>query len=436
MQAVDRDRLHDVMAALVTTMPRLHDLFVIDRRGRMIVSNASSAARPDLQFRNESFFRFHQTHAGLSLHISGPLRSEIENRWVLDLSRRLDNADGSFAGVAVALIALDYFERSYAAVDVGRSGGVSLIADDGTLVFRQPQVRSVTNVSTSVLFADPYKYQSSGWFISSSLFDGMTKLHAFRRLDRFPLVINVAVAEDEYLAEWRSGAWHDVAELLFVTVLITGLAVVLGTQMDRRREAEHNLALVDALTGLANRRQFDTVFEREWRRAVREQSPLALLMIDVDNFKAYNDRYGHRRGDDVLTTIAQAIEAKVVRPGDVAARYGGEEFAVILPATETSSALIVAERIRCAIVALEVPHADAADSLTSVSIGVASIVPRRSDDRATLIDAADAALYDAKRAGRNRSAAAQGIFGVLEPGIDLDAVSGGFIPVDAGSADR
>jgi diguanylate cyclase (GGDEF)-like protein len=415
LQALDRERLRDVMAALVTTMPRLHDLFVVDRRGRLVASNSSSVSPANVEFGGAAFFRFHQSNPGSGLHISGPVRGTIANRWLLNLSHRLNDADGSFAGVAVAQVTLDYFDQSYAAVDVGRLGAVSLMADDGTLIFRRPQVRLGDRLSALALFADPYGYQPSGWYVNSSLFDGLTKLHAFRRLDRFPLVVNVAVAEVEYLAEWRSDALLNVAILFVATVLIVGLAAVLGTQIDRRREAEHKLALVDALTGLANRRQFDSVLEREWRRAVREHSPLALLMIDVDHFKAYNDRYGHRRGDDVLATIAQAIEATVVRPGDVAARYGGEEFAVILPATDTSSALTVAERIRCAIAALAVPHADSAACVTSVSVGVASIVPRRSDDRATLIDAADAALYDAKRAGRNRSVTAPGVFGVLEP---------------------
>jgi diguanylate cyclase (GGDEF)-like protein len=219
-------------------------------------------------------------------------------------------------------------------------------------------------------------------------------------------------------------------------LLVGSLAAGLGTQIDRRRNAERNLALVDALTGLANRRQFDTMFEREWRRAVREQTALALLMIDVDNFKAYNDCYGHRRGDEALTTIAQSIESTVVRPGDVAARYGGEEFAVILPATETSSALVVAERIRTSIAALEVPHENDTSSVTSVSIGVASIVPRRADDRATLIDAADAALYEAKRAGRNRTLAAHGVFGLGAADLGARPESGRSAILDLGSREE
>ncbi len=407
MTPLERDRLRAVMTALAGTMPHLHDLLVIDGQGRLVASNTAAAARRGLRLRDQPFFAYHRTHPDLTLHITGPVRSEIEQRWVLDLTRRLNRKDGSFAGVVLAHVALDYFEQRYAAVDVGRFGAVSLLADDGTLIVRRPRVRYVHKLSTAP-FTAPFKYRASGWYLQTSPFDGKRKLHAFRRLDRFALLVNVAVAEDEYLAEWRSTAWLNGAALLLVTALIVALAVLLGAQIDRRRLAEQNLALVDALTGLANRRQFDTVLQREWRRAIRERAPLALLMIDVDHFKAFNDRYGHRHGDVVLTVIAQAIDATVVRPGDLVARYGGEEFAVVLPATNTSSALIVAERIRHAIVALDIPHANAAGAIASVSIGAASIAPAQSDEQTALIDAADAALYAAKRSGRNRSAAAPG----------------------------
>jgi diguanylate cyclase (GGDEF)-like protein len=406
MGQAQRDGLRESMAGLVTTMPRLHGLIVIDAYGRFVVSNSSAAPRPDLRFDDSTYFLYHRNHSGPSTYISGPLRSNTENRWVITLSRRLDRPDGSFAGIAVAQIALDYFKETYAGVDVGQSGAISLFADDGSLVFRRPEAYLGRRLPLPRAFADPYSYQTTGYYIGASTVDNVHRLFAFRRLERFPFVVIVAVADNEYLAEWQAAFRAHVAVLLFVTLLIGGLAFGLGAQIDRRRNAEHNLALVDALTGLANRRQFDTVLEREWRRAVREQTGLALLMVDVDNFKAFNDRYGHRHGDVVLTTIAQAIETQVVRPGDVAARYGGEEFAVILPATDTSSALVVAERIRRAIVSLDVPHADAAELVASVSVGVASLVPLRTDECAMLIDAADAALYEAKRAGRNRSATA------------------------------
>jgi len=187
-------------------------------------------------------------------------------------------------------------------------------------------------------------------------------------------------------------------------VLIAALAYGLAGQFAGRKRAEATLAqmaLADGRTGLPNRRQFDAVLDREWRLAVRDRVSLALLMIDVDNFKAYNDDYGHVQGDDVLKSIACAIGANGVRPRDLAARYGGAAFAVILPGADTPKAIVVAERIRVAIEALGIPHAGSPHVIVSVSIGVASIVPS-AQSRTLLIEVADHALDEAKNSGRNR----------------------------------
>jgi diguanylate cyclase (GGDEF)-like protein/PAS domain S-box-containing protein len=162
------------------------------------------------------------------------------------------------------------------------------------------------------------------------------------------------------------------------------------------------LASTDALTGLANRRQFDTTLRKEWFRALRDGAPLALLMIDIDHFKPLNDRHGHQIGDAYLSAVAGVIERNVRRAGDLAARYGGEEFAVVLPGTAAAGALDIAETIRRAIAAADYRAVLADGPAITVSIGVASIVPMAGGGAATLVHGADAALYHAKRNGRNR----------------------------------
>lgn len=157
------------------------------------------------------------------------------------------------------------------------------------------------------------------------------------------------------------------------------------------------VANTDGLTGLANRRYFDVAFGHEWRRSRRDGSPISLLMIDVDRFKAFNDRHGHVAGDVRLRLIADAISGSIRRPGDVAARYGGEEFAVLLPATGAEGAMRVAETMRAAVAGLS----DAELGPCSVSIGVASVRPA-DDYPALLVQAADSALYLAKNGGRNQ----------------------------------
>ncbi|MEG4573717.1 diguanylate cyclase [Microcoleus sp. N3A4] len=163
------------------------------------------------------------------------------------------------------------------------------------------------------------------------------------------------------------------------------------------------LATLDELTQLANRRRFDQYLEMEWRRQAREQTPLSLILCDIDSFKNYNDTYGHPGGDECLRQVAGAIGNAVDRPADLVARYGGEEFAVILPNTAMQGAVVVAEHIQLKIAALQLPHAGSQVSeYVTVSFGVASIVPASESGAEILIAAADQALYQAKRLGRDR----------------------------------
>lgn len=168
------------------------------------------------------------------------------------------------------------------------------------------------------------------------------------------------------------------------------------------------VAMLDGLTHIANRRRFDAVLQHEWRRCLRERQPMSLLMLDVDDFKAYNDEYGHQAGDEVLIRIAAACEGAMKRSTDTAARYGGEEFAIILANTDAAGALRIAEAVAAAVRDTAMPHrrATAADVVT-VSVGVATQVPDGRQGPESLVSRADQALYAAKRAGRNRIEVAQ-----------------------------
>jgi diguanylate cyclase (GGDEF)-like protein len=162
------------------------------------------------------------------------------------------------------------------------------------------------------------------------------------------------------------------------------------------------LSITDPLTGLANRRRFAETLEAEWARALRSHSALALMLIDVDHFKLFNDRYGHPAGDACLRKVAGALGESVRAGADLVARYGGEEFAVILPGVHGRAALASAERLRARVAALAEPHADAARGIVTVSAGVATVLPSPRWSAEQLIQAADAALYEAKGRGRNQ----------------------------------
>ncbi|ART62793.1 diguanylate cyclase domain-containing protein [Kushneria marisflavi] len=162
-----------------------------------------------------------------------------------------------------------------------------------------------------------------------------------------------------------------------------------------------SLALLDGLTGVANRRKFDEELGRTWRQSLREKTELSIIMIDIDYFKRYNDHYGHLRGDTCLQSVAGALEAAVNRPYDLLARYGGEEFVCLLPNTHLKGAVVVAERMQACVRALQLEHADSGiGQVVTVSMGVATMTANSTDGAQVLLEAADRQLYKAKQAGR------------------------------------
>ncbi|HEV3257583.1 MAG TPA: diguanylate cyclase [Gemmataceae bacterium] len=259
---------------------------------------------------------------------------------------------------------------------------------------------------------------------------GMDGIEACRRIkadERFrdtPVIMVTGQTDEKDLeAAFNAGATDYLTKPVKVVELLARLhaALALKREMDCRklREQEllratlqlaelnrelHRLSRLDGLTGIANRRSFDDGLDRDWRRAARTASPLALLMIDIDSFKAYNDTYGHQHGDASLKEVAAALDLTLNRPGDWVARYGGEEFVAVLPDTDARGAAVVAEALRARVEALGIVHTHSPfqENLT-VSLGGAAMVPAPKSSPHGLISAADQALYRAKREGRNRA---------------------------------
>ncbi len=162
------------------------------------------------------------------------------------------------------------------------------------------------------------------------------------------------------------------------------------------------ISTLDSLTDIPNRRNFDMTMSREWERAVRSETPISLIMLDIDYFKLYNDHYGHQGGDDCLQKVAKGLHSAIHRATDLLARYGGEEFAAILPDTDLNGALKVAAEMRRAVNDLQIEHAKSkVRDIVTVSLGVAALIPQRDTEQESLITAADQALYKAKEEGRD-----------------------------------
>ncbi len=242
-------------------------------------------------------------------------------------------------------------------------------------------------------------------------------------LSDIPVIMVTAMDEQESLHEaFTAGANDYIAKPVKKMELLARIRSLLRLrhEMNRRKEREHELTAAlkqvsemnriltrlsaqDGLTGLANRRHFDEYFAAEWRRAQRDGTPLSVVMMDIDHFKAYNDRYGHQQGDDCLRQAAALIASGAKRPADLAARYGGEEFVLVLPETPFEGALRIAERVAQEFRSMKMPHAaSSAAPYVTVSMGVASIVPQPGRGAEELLEQADKALYAAKHEGRDR----------------------------------
>ena len=236
----------------------------------------------------------------------------------------------------------------------------------------------------------------------------------FHEKDYFVDRINEIVKNEQAVTEELSLVDGRIFERDFIPIYSDGLQTM-GSLWnyrditDRKRaecklkeanETLQQLYKTDSLTGIPNRRSFDEMVEKEWNRAKRKNTPISLMILDIDNYKAFNDAFGHLEGDKCLKKVASTISQLLNRSGDYVARYGGEEFTVILPETDLKGAAIVAESFRSTIESLQIGHID--HSVVTISIGVATATPIHSLSYIELIQKADKALYEAKNNGKNR----------------------------------
>lgn len=175
-------------------------------------------------------------------------------------------------------------------------------------------------------------------------------------------------------------------------------------QLEKSNAELKRISAIDGLTGIANRRSFNETLEREWKRAFREKTMIAMILIDIDHFKLYNDTYGHLQGDECLQQVARTLQKTVSRPADLVARYGGEEFSLILPLTDKKGAMFLADKMKQAVAALQIEHSSSkTGKYVTISQGVVTLVPSAEQNSQDFIQMADKALYRAKENGRDQA---------------------------------
>lgn len=373
-------------------------LQVFDAQGNLSIDSA--ALQPARQnSAAEEFFKVHRTDGERGLFISQP--APYRGGTAIMLSRRITDSDGNFAGVVAGAIKLSYFDDLFGRLRLNADEQITVVRRDGVAILRAPSNPDFDGRDVSKA-ADVMKLlaRANGFYSGIGAIDRINRLYVWRDSGR-PLVVIVAKPWAGIYARWQQQALRIGSIMLGLAVFITAVTLFSAREIGRRARAEdrlEELATTDALTGLHNRRKFDTAIDTEWRRAIRQSRPLAMLLIDADHFKQFNDTFGHQPGDQALVAIARCIQASAIRAGDCAARYGGEEFAVLLPGVSADEALIVAERIRLRVAALP-----ADPGALTISVGVASMVPLVTMEFCELVEAADKALYAAKAAGRNQS---------------------------------
>ena len=379
-------------------------LFVVKRDG-WNAANSVNFPLESIDVSDRAYFSHHKNSATDDLHITQPLVSKVTFERRVFLTKRLSDMEGNFLGVVGVHFNLDHFNRMYAQLGLPPSGAVTVLRTDGSGVFRYPDVSTFydQNIGEQPYFKEMLS-QVAGSIQFRSPFDQGERIKGFRLSDKYPVISVISLSKANTLSHWRVNAM--VIVLVFIAISIVLLLIVLVVKRQIVAIIRlTDLSVHDPLTGLLNRRAFDERLEEEWRRSTRSGSPIAVLFIDIDFFKDYNDTYGHVAGDRCLRQVGRLLSHHFNRAGESVFRYGGEEFVVLLPNTSLDQAIAAADKVLEAVRKRRISHkgSQISDRVT-VSIGVAQADAADIDSRHSLVESADDALYAAKNAGRDRRA--------------------------------
>ncbi len=402
LRMLDDDIWRLLLSNIQNSAPAIRSIAIANAGGRVLSRQGPGIAD---DFADLPFFKAHQARAGLGLLIGNLVIGQQSDETVV-LSRRITRSDGRFGGVVAAVVDLSVVRRILQPMPLGPEDLITVVAGSGRVVSRMPAIDGADagmDVSKTPNFLH-MKLTGHGSFTSRSSLDGVERLFSFSKVQGTDMLVVVGLGTEALYSNWRRQSALIGGLALFVSVALVLAALLLAREARLRAAAQGELekqALTDFLTGLPNRRQFEMSLEREWRRAARTGTSLAVVLFDADHFKKLNDRYGHAVGDEMLKLIASVLDRCARRPCDLPARIGGEEFALLLADTTAEGAAIVAERIR-SMLREQAASAYGGDPSVTLSAGVAATTGRSPASSASLLAAADSALYRAKEEGRDR----------------------------------
>jgi len=390
------------------TVPReVEGIYVLNAAGDMTL-NLFAPIPWQPSYADSDYFLVQRQDPVRGLYLSAPFKSRLTGSTEIALSRRLNHADGSFAGVAVITIDLSSFDTIFAGLKTGRLSHMNLFRDDGLLLATYPDGRRPVGVAIGPTPNFTHMQRSRvGSFIAPAALDGVRRLYSFRRIGDLPLIFTSAHSVDDIFRGWIQRA----VILGSVVALFAGLSIAIAWWWRRELRRVHELnrllgpqALTDSLTKLPNGACFDAKLVAGIKAAGDRDLPLTLMMIDVDFLKAYNARYGYPAGDAVLIRLAEHCRA-AANSGDVkhvVARSSRNRFVILLGGTDIRPAGLIADDIRQQFAFERIRHQGSHFGVLTISIGIAALSDEMDQEGRALMDACDNALSQAKQAGHNQ----------------------------------
>lgn len=374
-----------------------------------IVALSDSPQLPTIDVSDRDYFRVPQNTG--TLYIAPAVVSRLDKNPILfTIALPVYGETGEFLAVIAIGLTTEYLTDFYGLMAFGASPTVTVFKRNGDILARYPDMEKYVGKSNKdgPLFTRYLPKAESGTYFSESVLDGKYRIAAYRSIKMLDVVVYTGIEVDTALKAWKRRAMRAWLISLFALAIAAAAlywgyrSLIRESRLQKENKQLGELSMHDPLTGIANRRMFDSTLRLEWEQHKKTGKPLSMLIIDIDFFKKFNDLYGHQRGDECLRQVAQSIANALHRTDDLVARYGGEEFGVILNAGE-EGATAVAERMRLAVQSLGITHGDSnvANHVT-VSIGLSCTLFREFRTAEELIEAADKALYVAKESGRNR----------------------------------